>query len=191
MSGGIAHGMGTSPFPSEHRHISDCLKYRLEKHLSTRGPVRTPSGRNSPWSGPIVHSDGITYRSPQKYEASDESDSSSDEEGWKDAPVIPMKPFLTMLGHIPPDPYPVAESPVVPIQVQYMLAAGHTAPSTPYNGQVSYPSPQQTYPLSPPYVPSWASQSHQIHTPQAAIPHWANPAMGYSSPYSPGYLPSF
>lgn len=152
---------------------------RLEKQTSIR---RLPADRHSPWISPLARPDSVHSEHRQSLSRNSlqfDSDESDDGGGWRNSPVIPIKPMMEAMGLIP-NPVYFCPAPVIP-SVQYHPSIGSTGSPAPHQSPYLYSSPQLD---SSTYVPAW---SPSLHIPPTASPV-SRPlsgaySVGYASPY--------
>lgn len=163
---------------------SDPRFTRLEKDdipgaISDLDPPSPSSDRHSPWLGPLVAHDSIKYRSPparhrsrrttpSPTHISDDSSSdtsSSEDEGWQNAPVIPLTTHLANAG---------------------LLASpdGGSAYSLARAGSTHYGAPT---PVPTMYSPYMGSQNQNLNIPYPCVSVHNTP---YSSTQSIPYMPA-
>jgi len=147
----------------------------LGKQLSIRS---LPADRHSPWISPLAQPDSVhQFRQSVAMASLEESDESGDEEGWKNSPVIPMKPMMEAMGMIPNTAY-FRPAPVIPT-IQYHPSIGSTNSPSPHQSPYLYSSPQ----LDSPYtIPTWSP------FPTIASPLSRPPSRAYSAAYGSPYL---
>ena len=148
---------------------------RLSKQFSIRS---LPADRHSPWISPLAQPDSVhQYRQSVAMASLEESDESGDEVGWKNSPVIPMKPMMEAMGMIPNTAY-FRPAPVIPT-IQYHPSIGNTSSPSPHQSPYLYSSPQ----LDSPYtIPTWSP------FPPTASPLSRPPSRAYSATYGSPYL---
>ena len=149
---------------------------RLDKQLSIRS---LPADRHSPWISPLAQPDSVQYQYRQSVAmASLESDDESgNEEGWRNSPVIPLKPMMEAMGMIPNTAY-FRPAPVIP-SIQYHPSIGNTSSPSPHQSPYLYSSPH----LDSPYLPpTWSP------FPPTASPLSRPPSRAYSAAYASPYL---
>lgn len=151
---------------------------RLGKQSSIRS---LPADRHSPWISPLARPDSVHYQYRQsitKTNLESNSDESSDEGGWKNSPVVPIKPMMEAMGMIPNTAY-FRPAPVIP-SIQYYPSIGNAGSPLPNQSPYLYSSPHLD---SPSYFPSWSP------FPPTASPLLRPPSRTYSSAtYGSPYL---
>ncbi|KAF8167590.1 hypothetical protein B0H34DRAFT_682448 [Crassisporium funariophilum] len=165
----------------------------LDRQTSIRS---LPADRHSPWISPLARPDSVSYRmsTARSHNDSDSSEESGGEGGWKNSPVIPMKPMMEAMGLIPNSAY-FRPPPVVPGSIQYHMSSSNPGSPAPYQSPYSNPgspAPYQSPYLygsphldSSPYVPAWMQlpQVAPSGSPLSRPPSRAYSAASYSSPY--------
>ena len=146
---------------------------RLSKQSSIRS---LPADRHSPWISPLAQPDSVYQYRQSVAMASLESDESGDEGGWRNSPVIPMKPMMEAMGMIPNTAY-FRPAPVIPT-IQYHPSIGNTNSPSSHQSPYLYASPQ----LDSPYtIPTWSPFP-------TASPLPRPPSQAYSATYGSPYL---
>jgi hypothetical protein len=147
---------------------------RLEKQLSIRS---LPADRHSPWISPLAQPDSVHDQYRQSVAmASLETDESGNDGGWKNSPVVPMKPMMEAMGMIPNPAY-FRPAPVIP-SIQYYPSIGNMNSPSPHQSPYLYSSPH----LDSPYVSTWSP------FPPTASPLSRPPSQAYSAAYASPYL---
>lgn len=148
---------------------------RLDKQSSIRS---LPADRHSPWISPLAQPDSVHYQHRQSVAMDSlESDGESgDEGGWRNSPVVPMKPMMEAMGMIPSTAY-FRPAPVIP-SIQYHPSIGNTNSPSPHQSPYLYSSPH----LDSPYLPTWSP------FPPTASPLSRPPSRAYSAAYASPYL---
>lgn len=142
----------------------------LERQFSRKSSISTPR-RVSPWDGPLARDNGITYRTRPVIPSPENGDSSSSEEEWENAPVIPLQ-ALVMTSLAPSSistPKAPFSEPSSPVHVRY---------------KATYPTPM--LPTSPPYALGVASPS--ISLAGSAVLPYTHAAYPRIAPRPPTYL---
>ncbi|EAU92408.1 hypothetical protein CC1G_00627 [Coprinopsis cinerea okayama7 len=213
------------PEESKYQFLIVLLGEQLEKGLSWHGLERQVSTRSqnkantkersSPWIdpspqrvvAPTAYYQARKIKKRSNYGNDSDSDASYDEEGWKDSPVVPLKPLLESMGFVPSPGQDLSgyhSPPVIPLGMPFNH---HPGTATPHGSVMASPAPSaamqlrySTYSMhshhtmSPgsPYVPAWMSLGSAVvgggnnggsqggsHPPSRA----ASTLGGYGSPY--------
>lgn len=152
----------------------------LEREVSTkRQQAPPPPQRNSPWIAPLTQPQEYSpmYLVPPSTQNSaydSESDGENDGEGWRNLPVVPLKPFLESIGFVP--------SPGQDVSGYYTPAP----PAAPLPGTATY---NMTGPprlsLASPYTPASTARPRRVGTYPSVTP--TSSTGSAASPYSLGW----
>lgn len=151
---------------------------RLEKQSSIRS---LPADRHSPWISPLARPDSVQSQhrhSVARNSLVSDSDESGDEGGWKNSPVVPIKPMMEVMGLIPNTAY-FRPAPVIP-SIQYHPSIGITGSPAPRQSPYLYSSPHLD---SSPYALAWSPA-----IPPTGLPLSRPVSQAYSVSYASPYL---
>jgi hypothetical protein len=156
---------------------------RLEKQSSIRS---LPADRHSPWISPLARPDSVHFQYRQSVaRSSPEPNSDESDEGWKNSPVVPIKPMMEAMGMIPNTAY-FCPAPVIP-SIQYHPSIGNTGSPSPHQSPYLYSSPHLD---SPSYFPTWSPFPPNA-SPLSRPLSRAYSSATYASPYLPTHNSPF